>query len=367
MRANLRTWAPVVGWAVGTRALVLATVALMTWLHWPRGYFAHTLIRHPLGPLGGWDGIWYRTVAGRGYLLIPGRQSDPAFFPLLPMLLRGLHAVGLPYLGGGLLVSNLAFVVAVVAFYELGRTLLPEDVARRAAILVAVFPIGFVFSMLYPESIVFAAIAVSLATAVRGRWTLAAVAGAIAGLGRPEALLLAIPLAALAFQQWRLLTPRARAEAVGATLAPAATAASFPLYLSWSLHNLHAWTWAQRSWDRSFKLDGVYRAFVDLGSSWHHNGWLARDVVFVAVYLVLLALARRTGVGWAWIVAGALIVLLPLTSGSFESEARLGLLALPAYWGLAAATRRRAVLVGVVALSLVLLVAGTLTLPLTYP
>ena len=85
------------------------------------------------------------------------------------------------------------------------------------------------------------------------------------------------------------------------------------------------------------------------------------------MYLALLALAQRAGVGWAWIVAGALIVLLPLTSGSFVSEARLGLLALPVYWGLSAATRRRAAFAAAVVVSLSLLVAGALTIPLTFP
>jgi hypothetical protein len=51
-------------------------------------------LRPTVWTLDRWDGRWYRMVARGGYLLVPGRQSDPAFFPLYPILLRAVHAVG---------------------------------------------------------------------------------------------------------------------------------------------------------------------------------------------------------------------------------------------------------------------------------
>ena len=56
------------------------------------------------------------------------------------------------------------------------------------------------------------------------------------------------------------------------------------------------------------------------------NQWLWRDVAFCAIYVVLLVVALRAGVPKAWVAAGALIVLLPLESGSFTSDGRFGLL-----------------------------------------
>src|SRR5262249_6519046 len=150
-------------------------------------------------------GAWYRNVAQHGYLLIPGHQSDPAFFPLYPILLRALHAVGLPYVAGGVLISNLVFVVAIVGFYELGRELLPEELGFRGALGAAAFPAGFAYSMLYPESVVLAALVLALLLALRGWWIASAVAGSIAALGRPEAALFVIPVAALVYARWRRL------------------------------------------------------------------------------------------------------------------------------------------------------------------
>jgi hypothetical protein len=354
--------------AAGSRVLVLAAAAVDHWLHWPKGpppvHGASTA--HTLSILNYWDGVWYRTIADQGYLLIPGRQSDPAFFPLFPIVLRGLHELGLSFLSTGILVANGAFVVGVLAFYELGRRVVPLDVARTSAMLAALFPMSFVFSMTYPESLVLAALAFALLFALNGRWTLSAVAGAAAALGRPEAMFFALPLAAIAIDCARTSGRKAAGRAMGAAFAPVASIATFPLYLGWALHNVSAWSGAERAWGRSFSFGGVAHAFQQL----HQRGqspWLWRDAAFCVIYLVLFAAARRAGISWPWLVAGAALVLLPLASGTFLSDARFGVLALPAYWGAGALARRRIVRLPLLVVSAGLLVAGTMTIPLATP
>src|SRR5207302_10776542 len=86
----------ILAWWAGSRLLVLGGALALYWLREPRGYFGHAIFRHPLGALEAWDGIWYRVIARHGYLLVPGRQSDPAFFPLHPLLLKVLGSIGLP-------------------------------------------------------------------------------------------------------------------------------------------------------------------------------------------------------------------------------------------------------------------------------
>jgi hypothetical protein len=61
------------------------------------------------------------------------------------------------------------------------------------------------------------------------------------------------------------------------------------------------------------------------------------------------------------------MVLLPLTSGSFNSDARFGILALPVYAGLAVAGRQPVLNRAIAALAVSLLAAGVLTLPLHWP
>ena len=368
MSAWLRERRGILAAAFGSRVIVLATAAVSHQLRWPHGrppvHGASTA--HTLSILSYWDGVWYRTVAEQGYLLIPGRQSDPAFFPLFPIVLRALRGLGLSFLTTGILVSNSAFIIGILAFYELSRRLLPADVARTSTLIAAFFPMSFVFSMTYPESLVLAALALALLLALQGRWTLSAVAGAAAALGRPEAMFFALPLAAIAISRSHASGRLANGRALGAAFAPLVSIVTFPLYLGWALDNVSAWSGAQHAWGRAFALDGVVRAFQQLYSH-GQTPWLWRDVGFCLVYLGLIAAAHRIGIAWPWIVAGAALVVLPLASGTFLSDARFGVLALPAYWGAGALARRRIVRVPVLIFSAALLVAGTMTIPLANP
>jgi len=366
--AWLRERRGILGAALLSRVLVLGAAAADHRLHWPHGkipvHGASTV--HTLSVLSYWDGVWYRTIAEQGYLLIPGRQSDPAFFPLFPIVLRALQGLGLSFLTTGILVANCAFLIGIVAFYELSRRVVPSEVARTSAMFAAFFPMSFVFSMTYPESLVLAALALALLFALDGRWTLSAVAGAAAALGRPEALFFALPLAAIAVARGRASGRAASGRAIGAAFAPIASVAAFPLYLGWALHNMSAWNGAEHAWGRSFKLNGVVHAVKQL----HQHGqspWLWRDVGFCVIYLALIAAAGRLGISWPWLLASAAVVLVPLASGTFLSDARFGLLALPVYWGAGLLARRRIVRLPLLILSAGLLVAGTMTIPLANP
>ena len=366
----MRTWfeerRSVLAAAAGSRLLVLVTAAVGHALRWPSPPtpVPGSSSPHVLSLLSYWDGVWYRTVAERGYLLIPGRQSDPAFFPLFPILLRGLHQLGLSFPTTGVAIANTAFVVGIVAFYELGRLLFSETIAKGSVLFAAFFPMSFVFSMTYPESLVLAALALALLAALRGRWTLSAFAGAAAALARPEAIFFALPLSAIAVAAGR--AGRARGPAIGAALAPVVTVASFPLYLGWALNNVFAWNLSQAAWGRSFGLDGFARAVRQLHER-GHSPWLWRDACFCVLYVGLIAASRKLGIGWTWLVAGAAIVVLPVATGTFLSDARFGLLALPAYWGLASLVRGRTARATVLVVSAGLLVAGTMTIPLATP
>jgi hypothetical protein len=346
--------------------VVFVCAALLHWLRRPHGYFQPEF-HSTLTVLASWDGRWYEQVARNGYLLIPGHQSDPAFFPLYSILLRLAHELGLSYASAGILMSNAILPFGLYAFYRLGRELLPEADARRASIFVAIAPMGFTFSMVYPESLVFTSMALAGFFALRRRWLWAALFGAAAALARPQGALIVFPLLGAAAHAWPSLSARARGLAAGAVAAPIAAVASFPLYLADVLGDAHAWSRAQQAWGREFHLDGFVTAFGQLPARNGTDHWLLRDALFCLGYVLLLVVARRAGIPRSWIVAGALMVLLPLETGSFISVARFGLLALPVFWGLAVLGRRRAVDWALRLVSVGLLVALTLTMPLIFP
>jgi hypothetical protein len=364
--SRLRILAWIAGWWLAGRAVIFAA-AVVAHHFGPTGWVSNAQRAHTLGLLQAWDGRWYRMVASSGYLLVPGRQSDPAFFPLFPALLRAGHAVGLGYTTAGLVLANVGFLLALVAFYALTQTLLGESMARRATAYLAVFPFGFAFSMIYPESIVLALVALAALAALRGRWGWAAACAAAAALARPEGLFVALPLAVLAWQQRDALSPRARGLALGAVLAPFAAIGSFSLYLWRALGDPMAWSQAQRAWGREFSPLGFVRAVDGLGRAFAHDAWVTRDVIAFVLYLGLLAVAARAGVSWPWLLSGLAIVVLPLFSGSFDSIDRFGLLAPGVFWGLAALGRDPRAHRLILGVSVPLLAAAIVVLPLRFP
>ena len=360
---QLRRRAWIVAWWAGGRLLVLATAAVMHFTG-PRALAGRDERSHLLGLLGAWDGRWYRIVAVHGYLLEPGRQSDPAFFPLYPLLLRAGHALGIGYLAAGLVISNVAFLAALAAFEALTRELLGAHLARRATVYLAVFPLGFVFSMMYPESLVLCAIALTALAAIRKRWLLAALVAAAGTLARPEILFVTLPLLPLALRE---RGAKERGLAFGAVLAPVAALGSFALYLGIRLGDPLAWTHAERAWGRRFTPIGLVTAVERLPKAVEGNAWVIRDVVFFVLYLVLLYAAHRMGAPPLWVLAGAIVVVLPTFSGSFNAIGRFGLLAPAVFWGLASlgASRRTDTIIR--SLSAVLLVAATVHVPFVFP
>lgn len=362
----------IAAWWLASRLLVAAAAVVADRSGWPRN-----LAGGPLELLAAWDGGWYRLVAERGYFLVPFIQSDVAFFPLFPVLLTPARWLGIPLTLWGVLLANVLFLVALLALYRLGRVWLAEDVARRAAVYAAIFPFSFVFSMAYPESLGLAATSLAGLFAASGAWLACTAAVATATLARPQGALVLLPVAAAALRSAVERPPLRRAARWAAVLAAPLALVAFSLYLRRAVGDPLAWSTAQAEWGRGFSPLGPYVALREVYlaprglEDWlapRHALWLVRDAAFLGVYLLLvLAAAVRSAVPRGWILFGAAVLLLPVLSGSFVSAARHGLLALPAYWGLALLVRSRSGDLAVKIVAPALLVANVLLLPGHHP
>ncbi|CAM5227961.1 hypothetical protein STANM309S_01616 [Streptomyces tanashiensis] len=142
---------------------------------------------------GRWDSVWYVRIAEHGYgyqVTLPNGDvhSDLAFFPLLPALERGLSAVlPLDAATAGLLVSWTAGLAAAWGIARCGTHAFGPRAGVLLAVLWGVYPTAFVQSMAYTETLFTALAAWSLYAVLRGRWILAGVLCAVAGLTRPTA------------------------------------------------------------------------------------------------------------------------------------------------------------------------------------
>ena len=148
--------------------------------------------------LSTWDGAWFLRAIYRGYPshlpMIDGHvAANPiALFPLFPLCIRGLSDVtrlSAPVVG--LWLSALSGVVAVIAIGALSEEFTDRDRAQRAALLFAVAPGSFVFSLIYNEGVVISLLAFGLLALLRRRWLVAGVIGAFASAASPIGLVFA--------------------------------------------------------------------------------------------------------------------------------------------------------------------------------
>jgi hypothetical protein len=186
----------------------------------------HAIADPLLAPLARWDSVWYLRIADSGY-----GDSTPraAFFPLYPLLVRGVGTV----LGGShaallvaaYLISLAAFLAALVLLHRLTELELGRPLARPVLLLVAVFPAAVYFGAPYSESL-FLMLAVGAFYAARsGHWAWAGVCAGLASGTRSAGILLLVPLALI----WWGTRPRRPLDAAWLLLAPLGVAA----YAAW--------------------------------------------------------------------------------------------------------------------------------------
>ena len=183
-----------------------------------------------------WDSGWYWGIARNGYQYVEGGRSNLAFFPVYPMLMRhvgrlfGRTSADLYF--GGIVVSWIAFVLAMVVLYQLARLDLPARRAERAVLLATVFPFAFFFGIVYTESL-FLLCGLTAFYAFRTRhWMLGGLAGAVATATRVNGILM---LPALAWIAWRTAADRREQLMAAAALALATTGVGFYCLYNYSV------------------------------------------------------------------------------------------------------------------------------------
>jgi len=153
---------------------------LLTWLN-----------RIVVAPWLRWDAKYYIWATSRGFSLQDGSAS---FHPLLSLLAKPIYYLTGSPLFALLLIATLATLVLYFCFYRLARLDLQDDIAWRATLLFAVFPVSYVFYAPYTESTFLLFSVLLFYFAREQRWLLAGICGALATLTRQQGLFLLAPL-----------------------------------------------------------------------------------------------------------------------------------------------------------------------------
>jgi hypothetical protein len=158
----------------------------------PFGYLGNLLV----SPLARWDSVWYLTIAQSGYGH-GGQSARTTFFPLYPLMLRGVGVVIRSDLIAGVVISLVCFLIALVLLYRLVALELDTERARICVLLIAFCPMAYYFSAVYTESLFLALSVGCIYQARLGRWALAGALGALAAASRNGGVVLIVPIVLL--------------------------------------------------------------------------------------------------------------------------------------------------------------------------
>jgi len=289
------------------------------------------------------DAVWYLRLADDGWST---EDASAAFFPLYPLTVRAVGWI-LPGddLVAALLVSNLAFLVALLALFALTAEAFGDRVARNAVVVAAIFPTAFFFLAPYTESLFLLLSILAFREARLGRWGRVAGFGALAALTRSVGLLLipALLVEAIVAGRGRAGVRAGGGRATAARVAGAVGIAIGPLswFAWWGLAhgNWLAPLDAQRQWGRELQPPWVSLArAADL--AWSFQSYWLLDLLIVSLAIAGLALAvpalRASEVTYA-----AMSLLLPLVDPFWDrplvSAPRFAVVVFPALWGLSGA------------------------------
>ena len=150
-----------------------------------------------------WDTPHYLDIATEGYTATGEDSVFIVFFPLFPWLTRAVSALFGDPLVAAFIVATLASIAAGLLLYRLARIDLPEPLARRATLLLFIFPTSYFLHVPYTEGLFIALVVGSFLAARSDRWALAGLLGAAASLTRINGLVLVPALAVEAYLQWR--------------------------------------------------------------------------------------------------------------------------------------------------------------------
>lgn len=357
-----RSWHPYC-WVLLIFACSRLVVALG--LAFSEKYVPSSIERWSAGPLWyhqllQWDSEWYFRIVTDGYQYNgdPTIQQSIVFYPLFPMLARGLATVGgLTPADALLLVSNAAGLLAIVILFKLVREEFGDQIALVATALVSFFPASVLLSAGYTEPLALLLI-VSFFLALKRRYYFSA--ALLAGLTIATRSTGIVLLPVLVWEMWRSRDQRPFLPALLPCIVLATSGLwLFMIYL-WSAFGspfafadgqvaFHEGTTLATRLVAALKLEPFTRMMLNDWNPWGQASW------FTLLFIVLIV------AGWSrlpssWTLFAIAVLLLPyltLSGGpaGFVSMSRFNLVSFPLFVILAdLVSRAKWLLVGLIGL-----------------
>ena len=287
-----------------------------------------------------WDSEWYFKLATEGYRYNgdPTIQQNVVFYPLYPMLARGLAAIsGLAPADALLLVANVAGLSAIVVLFKLVREEFGDQLALTTIALLSFFPTSVLLSAGYTEPLILLLIVCFFLVLKQGHYLWAALLAGLAVADRSTGIVL---LPVLLWEMWR----NRDQKPFLAVLLPCVLLATSGLWLFmvylWSSFGdpwifaagqlaFHPETTMTTRIIAALKFEPFTRMILNDWNPWGQDSW------FTLLFIALI------GVGWfrlrsSWTLFAMGVLLLPyltLSGGpaGFVSMGRFNLVSFPLF------------------------------------
>lgn len=291
-------------------------------------YFEERLIAtglpHFIWSFGNFDGVHYLGIAKDAYAY----QYTQVFFPLYPILVK---IVSLATFGNlvlaGLLVSNIAFLAALILFYKMIAKTYSQNIALWSVIFLLAFPTSFYFGAVYTEGLFFLLIISAFYLSGQKKYLAAAIVGSFASATRLIGVFLA-PLI-VSWKNLRAVLP--------ALLVPVGFLV-YVIYLKLQFNNPLYFLTAQQIFGQERSVGSIvllpqviYRYLKILSTvQGQPLATAAIELSATALALLLLAAAIKK-VKLQWVFFSFAAILIPTLTGTLTSMPRYILVAFPIY------------------------------------
>jgi len=137
-----------------------------------------------------WDTPHYTDIAQNGYQNFGESRFFIVFFPFYPLLIKFFHFIFSNYLLSALIVSNIAYIIALIFFYKLVLIDYQKKIALRTIFYFTIFPTAYFLHAGYPESLFLAVSIASFYFARKEKWFLSGILGMLASLTKINGIIL---------------------------------------------------------------------------------------------------------------------------------------------------------------------------------
>ena len=292
---------------------------------------------------GVWDSYWYMDIVENGYSTV-GRlaehpdQTNLVFFPLYPSLVKLTSFItGDPFVAG-LLVSNLCLLASCYILHLLVKLEYGRKVARQSVKYLLLFPVSFVLSGLFTESLYLCLTLLCFYLARRRQWGWAGLCGAGLSATRSLGVLIVLPLAFEYMRSIRFRPKAIRWNSLFLLLVPLGLAA-FSFYNYQLTGDFLFFKTNQAAWDREI-LNPVRSLWQAMGQAVGERS--VKKLLEICFGLAGLGMLLRfyREIGFSYWLFGMYSILIPLSAG-VASMPRFTLPVFPLYIALALMASRK--------------------------